>query len=105
MDLYEILHAQSERLNDLLCYPGAGVGNIEVVIVDAHGHKDTCKPRISKTTETTYYVEYMAKEVGRYSVHIYFAGKEIPLSPYTVNVGARKYSYHLAVLSHLGYRN
>lgn len=66
------------------------MGNIEVIIVDGHGHKDTCKPRISKSSETTYYVEYMTKETGRYSVHIYFAGKEIPLSPYTVMIDARK---------------
>ncbi|XP_067932451.1 filamin-A-like isoform X2 [Watersipora subatra] len=67
---------------------GAGVGNVEVIIVDSRGHKDTCKARVSKSSETTYYVEYVAKEVGRYSVHIYFAGKEIPYSPYTVNIGA-----------------
>lgn len=87
-----MFHYEHDYISWCLCVSlGAGVGNIEVVIVDAHGHKDTCRPRISKTTETTYYVEYMAKEEGRYSIHIYFAGKEIPLSPYTVNVGARKY--------------
>jgi len=77
-------------ISSLLSYAGAGVGNIEIVIVDPHGHKDSTRPRISKSSETTYYVEYMAKEVGRYSVHIYFAGKEIPMSPYSINIGARK---------------
>lgn len=69
---------------------GAGIGNVEVVITDIHGHKDSVKPRVSKSSETTYYVEYMVKEEGRYSIHIYFAGKEIPESPYTIMVGAGK---------------
>lgn len=75
---------------------GAGTGLVEVIIVDVHGRKDQVKPRISKKSETTYYVEYMAQESGRYSVHIYFAGKEISNSPYTVNIGAGK--LHMLVI-------
>ena len=71
---------------------GAGTGNVEIIIIDPHGQRDTTKPRIARSTETTYYVEYLPREVGRYTIHIFFAGKEIPASPYPVNVGARKYT-------------
>ena len=70
---------------------GAGTGNVEIIIIDPHGEKDSTKPRIARSTETTYYVEYLPKDVGRYTIHIFFASKEIPSSPYPVNVGARKY--------------
>ena len=74
----------------MVYFTGAGTGNLEIDIVDPKGNHDTTKPRIARSTETTYYVEYLPKDVGRYLVHIFFAGKEIPASPYPVNVGARK---------------
>lgn len=64
---------------------------MEIIIIDPHGQKDTTKPRIARSTETTYYVEYLPRDVGKYTVHIFFAGQEIPASPYPVNVGARKF--------------
>ena len=73
-------------------HTGAGTGNVEIIIIDPHGQRDTTKPRIARSTETTYYVEYLPREVGRYTIHIFFAGKEIPASPNPVNVGARKYT-------------
>ncbi|XP_013390089.1 filamin-A-like, partial [Lingula anatina] len=65
---------------------GAGKGNVEVSIVDPHGHKDTVKPSITAKTEETFYVEYTPKESGVHTVNVLFAGKPIPKSPFTVNV-------------------
>ena len=96
--IYKYIH-----VHVYVCVEGAGIGNVEIVIVDAHGHKDACKPKISKSSETTFYVEYLAKETGRYSVHIYFAGKEIPYSPFTVNIGARMYCIFIFYLVSISY--
>ena len=79
---------------------GAGTGNVEIIIIDPHGQKDTTKPRIARSTETTYYVEYLPKDVGRYVIHIFFASKEIPTSPYPVNVSAGKCHSVIVFVSH-----
>jgi len=64
----------------------AGYGNIEIMILDPHGRKDTVKPKVTKTSEDTYLVEYMPKEEGLHSVNVFFAGSAIPKSPFGVGV-------------------
>ncbi|XP_064632240.1 filamin-A-like isoform X7 [Lineus longissimus] len=64
----------------------AGFGNIEIVILDPHGRKDIVKPKVTKTSEDTYLVEYMPKEEGLHSVSVFFAGSAIPKSPFGVGV-------------------
>lgn len=45
---------------------------------------------MSKVDGTTYEVVYLPRKEGRYMVMITFAGKEIPRSPFEVNVGPYK---------------
>ncbi|XP_063405540.1 filamin-A-like isoform X12 [Mytilus trossulus] len=70
----------------------AGKGNVDVVILDPHGRKDTIRPSINlapgKEKEGIYLVEYVALETGLHSVNVYFAGQQIPKSPFGVGVGA-----------------
>ncbi|XP_069142482.1 filamin-A-like isoform X9 [Argopecten irradians] len=66
----------------------AGKGNVDVVILDSHGRKDTVRASIQPVAgkEATYLVEYVPLEPGQHSVNIYFAGHQIPHSPYGVGV-------------------
>ncbi|OWF45693.1 Filamin-A [Mizuhopecten yessoensis] len=66
----------------------AGKGNVDVVILDSHGRKDTVRASINAVAgkEATYLVEYVPLEPGQHSVNIYFAGHQIPHSPYGVGV-------------------
>ncbi|PVD25205.1 hypothetical protein C0Q70_15703 [Pomacea canaliculata] len=67
---------------------GAGKGNVDVVILDPHGRKDTVRPSIQPVAgkEGTFLVEYIAIEQGLHSVNIFFAGSQIPNSPFGVQV-------------------
>jgi filamin len=78
--------------NVLVLFSEAGFGNIEIVILDPHGRKDTLKPKVTKTTDDTYLIEYMPKEEGLHSINIFFAGSAIPKSPFGVGVAPRKYN-------------
>ncbi|XP_041349933.1 filamin-A-like isoform X2 [Gigantopelta aegis] len=67
---------------------GAGNGNVDVVVLDPHGRKDTVRPNIQpvKGKEGTYLVEYSPIEPGQYSVNVFFSGHQIPNSPFAVGV-------------------
>ncbi|XP_025106447.1 filamin-A-like isoform X3 [Pomacea canaliculata] len=73
---------------------GAGKGNVDVVILDPHGRKDTVRPSIQPVAgkEGTFLVEYIAIEQGLHSVNIFFAGSQIPNSPFGVQVAPPKTS-------------
>lgn len=79
-----------------ILFAEAGKGNVDVVILDPHGRKDTIRPSINlapgKEKEGIYLVEYVALETGLHSVNVYFAGQQIPKSPFGVGVGAGKYN-------------
>ena len=62
------------------------MGNVDVAIVDPHGHKDAVRPMVSKKNEVTWYVEYTPLEEGLHSVNVFFSGQAIPNSPYGVGV-------------------
>ncbi|CAL8084394.1 unnamed protein product [Calicophoron daubneyi] len=68
---------------------GAGPGNVDCVILDPHGRRDTVKPTITKQGEDNYLAEYTPKEEGLHSVNVFFAGQQIPNSPFGVMVGPR----------------
>ena len=71
----------------------AGSGNIDVIIVDPHGNKDLVRPAISRRDPTTYHVEYVPREPGLHTVHVYFAGNPVPGSPFSVNVSPRMFHF------------
>lgn len=64
----------------------AGMGVVDVVILDPQGHKDTTRPVVTKKSEELWLVEYVATLDGLHSINIFFAGKSIPNSPFGVGV-------------------
>ncbi|KAL8582065.1 hypothetical protein ACOMHN_028046 [Nucella lapillus] len=67
---------------------GAGNGKVDVVILDPHGRKDTVRPGVQSAPgkDDTYLVEYVTIDQGLYSVNVFFAGSQIPNSPFGVQV-------------------
>ncbi|VDN97825.1 unnamed protein product [Rodentolepis nana] len=70
---------------------GAGEGVADCVILDPQGRQDVIKPNITRQSEDNYLVEYTPKMEGLHSVNVFFAGQQIPNSPFGVMVGPRKY--------------
>jgi len=64
----------------------AGMGAVDVAILDPHGNKDTARPTITQKADGVWLVEYSATAFGLHSVNIFFAGKAIPSSPFGVVV-------------------
>jgi len=64
----------------------AGIGIVDVVILDQQGNKDTCRPIITKKSEELWIVEYTATVEGLHSINVFFAGKSIPNSPIGVGI-------------------
>ncbi|CAH8850553.1 unnamed protein product [Trichobilharzia szidati] len=67
----------------------AGPGNVDCVILDPLGRRDAIKPLITRQGEDNYLVEYTPKDEGLHSVNVFFAGQQIPNSPFGVMVGPR----------------
>lgn len=72
-------------LNDCVV-SGAGVGVVDVGVVDPAGRTDTVRPLVARKSDDVWYVEYTPLVDGLHSVNIFFAGKPIPNSPYPVAV-------------------
>ncbi|XP_053283008.1 filamin-C isoform X3 [Pleuronectes platessa] len=65
---------------------GAGNGDVSVVIVDPQGKKDTVELILENKGDSVFRCTYRPMLEGPHTIHILFAGQEIPKSPYTVNV-------------------
>ncbi|XP_077070546.1 filamin-A isoform X2 [Siphateles boraxobius] len=66
---------------------GAGVGEVEVVIMDPSGKKDTVESSIEDKGNSSYRCTYKPTLEGQHIIYITFAGGQISKSPYTVHVG------------------
>ncbi|KAG1929785.1 filamin-A [Pimephales promelas] len=66
---------------------GAGVGEVEVVIMDPSGKKDTVECSIEDKGNSSYRCTYKPTLEGQHIIYITFAGGQISKSPYTVHVG------------------
>ncbi|XP_025155052.1 filamin-A isoform X4 [Harpegnathos saltator] len=64
----------------------AGKGNVDVTVDDPKGNKLPVDIRFNKDRNLTYSVSYTPRTEGPHKVKVLFAGREIPKSPYTVNV-------------------
>ncbi|KAG7210743.1 hypothetical protein KM043_012240 [Ampulex compressa] len=64
----------------------AGKGNVEVLVEDPKGARIPADIRFNKDRNLTYSVSYTPRVEGQHKIKILFAGREIPKSPYTVNV-------------------
>lgn len=69
---------------------GAGVGEVEVVIVDPSGKKDTVECTVEDKGNSSYRCTYKPTLEGQHIIYITFAGGQISKSPYTVQVGEGK---------------
>ncbi|XP_061075781.1 filamin-A-like isoform X1 [Conger conger] len=66
---------------------GAGVGEVEVVIMDPSGKKDTVECVIEDKGNSSYRCTYKPVQEGAHTIYITFAGGQISKSPFTVTVG------------------
>lgn len=65
---------------------GAGNGDVSVVIVDPQGKKDTVELILENKGDSVFRCTYRPVLEGPHTIHVLFAGQEIPKSPYTVNI-------------------
>uniref|UniRef100_A0A671QD91 Filamin-A-like n=1 Tax=Sinocyclocheilus anshuiensis TaxID=1608454 RepID=A0A671QD91_9TELE len=66
---------------------GAGVGEVEVVIMDPNGKKGTVECSVEDKGNSSYRCTYKPTQEGQHIIYITFAGGQISKSPYTVRVG------------------
>lgn len=66
---------------------GAGVGEVEVVIMDPAGKKNTVTCTIEDKGNSSYRCTYKPTQEGQHTIYVTFAGGQISRSPFTVNVG------------------
>ncbi|XP_033186873.1 filamin A protein cher isoform X3 [Bombus vancouverensis nearcticus] len=64
----------------------AGKGDVEVIVEDFQGMKLPVDIKFNRDKNLTYSVSYTPKTPSPHKVQILYAGKEIPKSPYVVNV-------------------
>ncbi|XP_067124657.1 LOW QUALITY PROTEIN: filamin-A-like [Centruroides vittatus] len=64
----------------------AGRGQVEVKILDPQGNRNTVPCRVRKIADDVHRCEYVAQTVGLHSVNVFFAGQQIPNSPFGVKV-------------------
>lgn len=69
---------------------GAGVGEVEVVIMDPAGKKNTVTCSIEDKGNSSYRCTYKPTLEGQHTIYVTFAGGQISRSPFTVNVGEGK---------------
>lgn len=76
----------------------AGNGIVDCYIVDPHGRTDTVKPRITcPGGDGCFIVEYTPKEVGVHQVFVQFAEKQIPNSPFQVEIAPS--TFHIVLFT------
>ncbi|XP_012939324.2 filamin-A-like [Aplysia californica] len=64
----------------------AGKGSVEVIILNPKGQKEPCEVNFNNDRNMTYSCVYVPSMEGAYRVIVKFSNKEIPKSPYTVQV-------------------
>ena len=66
----------------------AGVGVVDVAVIDSRGRRDTIRPTVMKRSEDSWHVEYTPREDGQHTVNVNLAGKPIHDSPFTIMVAS-----------------
>ncbi|XP_076681202.1 filamin-A-like isoform X2 [Andrena cerasifolii] len=67
----------------------AGKGNVDVIVEEPDGNKIPVDIVFNKDKNLAYTVSYTPQNRGPHRIKILFAGREIPKSPYVVNVEAQ----------------
>ena len=70
----------------LLSCTGAGNGDVSVVVVDPEGKKDTVELILENKGDSVFRCTYRPMLEGPHTIHILFAGQEIPKSPFKVQI-------------------
>ncbi|KAG7454362.1 hypothetical protein MATL_G00258930 [Megalops atlanticus] len=65
---------------------GAGAGDVGVAIVDPQGRRDTVEVVLENKGDSIFRCTYKPVMEGPHTIHVTFAGQQIPKSPFTVNV-------------------
>lgn len=71
-----------------MSFADAGVGVVEVTVVDSRGRKESVRPTVMQRSEDTWHVEYTPKEEGQHTVHVLLSGKPIHDSPFIILVAS-----------------
>ncbi|XP_077470388.1 filamin-A isoform X1 [Stigmatopora argus] len=66
---------------------GAGVGEVDVVIMDPAGKKNTVTCNIEDKGNSSYRCTYKPTQEGQHVIYVTFAGGQINKSPFTVDIG------------------
>lgn len=66
--------------------PGAGCGDVGVIIVDSNGRRDTVEIVLENRGDSIFRCTYVPVLEGPHTVYVTFAGQQIPTSPFTVHV-------------------
>lgn len=64
----------------------AGKGVPEVIILDPQGHKTSVAAKVRQIENNVWRCEYAATSAGLHSINVFYAGKQIPNSPYGVRI-------------------
>jgi len=67
-------------------FPGAGAGDVGVVIVDSNGRRDTVEIVLENKGDSIFRCTYGPVLEGPHVVYVSFAGQQIPRSPFTVHI-------------------
>ncbi|KAL0968726.1 hypothetical protein UPYG_G00270880 [Umbra pygmaea] len=65
---------------------GAGNGDVSVIIMDPDGKKDTVELILENKGDSVFRCTYRPMLEGPHTIHVLFAGQEIPKSPFKVNI-------------------
>lgn len=74
-----------------ICPPGAGTGDVGVVIVDSSGRRDTVEIVLENKGDSIFRCTYVPVLEGPHTVYVTFAGQQIPRSPFTVHISEGRF--------------
>lgn len=74
----------------------AGRGQVDVAVENPKGQKEPVEVRFNNDRNLTHSVSYTPKMEGPHKVTVKFAGREVPKSPYTVQV--LRYTLHVHIV-------
>lgn len=73
------------------CPPGAGAGDVCVIIVDSNSRRDTVEIVLENRGDSIFRCTYVPVLEGPHTVYVTFAGQQIPRSPFTVHISEGRF--------------
>lgn len=74
-----------------MCPPGAGAGDVCVIIVDSNGRRDTVEIVLENKGDSIFRCTYVPVLEGPHTIYVTFAGQQIPRSPFTVHISEGRF--------------